>query len=81
MTLQELKKLAQDVERVTLYRAKGKTEWEVWAYDFEGSCTLGSFGNVLKSARTGTAKTYASLDRAFLALRAMGITAKIEIDG
>lgn len=72
---------SNDVGRVTLYRATQAEPWEVWAYDIEGSKTLSPWGNRLQGIRSGEPKTYTSLDRAYLAIRKMGFSGAIEIDG
>lgn len=87
MILNELKTLieAGDVGRVVLNRQR-ETEsvaWEIWAYDWpdSGKRTVKSFENVLITGRDKKHKTYTSLDRAWSALREIGYTGPIEIDG
>lgn len=88
MTQTELKKLidAGDIDHISFFNTH-TTEgaapcWEIWAYDYENETTVASFGNCLKnSTRKGSAKTYTSLDRAYIAIRQMGYVGKIEIDG
>ena len=73
-----------DVGSVVLNRA-GES-WEVWAYDPEDDGkgpirTIACWGNRLVAGRTGDAKTYTSLDRAYSALRKLGYAGPITIDG
>jgi len=89
MTPTEFKKLidAGNIDHITFFNAHASETdhapcWEIWAYDHDNETTVANFGNCLKnSTRKGSAKTYTSLDRAYIAIRQMGYVGKIEIDG
>lgn len=75
---------AGQVGTVILYTGPGVDGWEVWAHGHtnEGeNDPLSSWGNRLATTRQGQAKTYASLDRAYKAIRELGYRGQIQIDG
>jgi hypothetical protein len=83
MKLQELTRFIQsgDVGSIVLLRYPDADAWEVWAYDHTDSRTLAPWGNRLVAGRTGDAKTYTSIDRAYSAIRKLGYAGPITIDG
>jgi hypothetical protein len=94
MTNEELKKLieANDIGYIVLNdRWRDGNElakktigcaWEIWAFDYTDKKTVEAFGNVLtNSSRTKEKKTYASLNRAFEAVKKLGFKGKVLIDG
>jgi hypothetical protein len=82
MKQQELKKLinAGLVGSLSLLNQDGKS-WEVWASGKDGDdALLRAYGLNLKTER-GDIKTYTSLDRALVALRALGWNFDVIIQG
>jgi hypothetical protein len=81
MKLQELTRFVEsgDVGSIVFHRA-GEA-WEVWAYDHPDSGTLSPWGNRLVSGRTREPKTYTSLDRAHSAMRKLGYSGSMTIEG
>jgi len=86
MTRDEFSQFAalKDIDKVVFYRPFDRLDvqigWEVWAYDFEGSFAVSSFGNCLTTERNSPV-LYRSLDEAFAAVRASGFEAAITIEG
>jgi len=96
MTTNELKKLieAGEVDQVLIFSMyseihnpayavfEGGPLYSIFAYDHEGESVVGRFGNqLMNSSREAGAKTYTSLDRAYAAIRKLGWTGMIQIDG
>jgi hypothetical protein len=83
MKLQELTRFVEsgDVGSIVLLRYPDAEAWEVWAYDHPECRTLAPWGNRLVSSRTGDPKTYTSIDRAYSALRKLGYSGQMTIDG
>ena len=72
---------SRDVGSVVFLRYPDAEVWEVWVYDHSDARTLAPWGNRLVAGRTGEPKTYTSLDRAYSALRKLGYSGPISIDG
>lgn len=83
MKQQELERFIQsgDVGDICFQRDFWHDTWEVWIYDHQAKQTIAPWGNRLVSGRTGEPKTYTSLDRAWAAMRKLGFTGPISIDG
>lgn len=82
MNTKQFSELAKngDIARVTLFRRNG-TAYEIWAYgDDDTEREVNQYGNRLYSAKNEP-RTYASLDRAYAAIREMGYNQSITIDG
>lgn len=87
MKQQELERFIQsgDVGSITFNRFEDV--WEVWIDDHQPwgdeqeITTISRWGNKLVAGRTGAPKTYSSLDRAWAAMRKLGFTGPITIDG
>jgi hypothetical protein len=90
MVIEELKKLISsgDVGSVVFYYAKDAKAWEIWAYDHwlssddeKNPTTVAAFGNRLTGGRSKAPKTYTSIDRAYEAIKALGWSKKVTIEG
>lgn len=81
MKLQELTRFVESTDVGSIVFHRVGQAWEVWAYDHEEARTLSPWGNRLDAGRTGEPKTYTSLDRAHAAIRKLGYTGPISIDG
>jgi hypothetical protein len=87
MKLQDLTRFieSKDVGSITFTRFEDV--WEVWIDDHEPwgdeqeITTISRWGNKLVTGRTGEPKTYTSLDRAYSAMRKLGYSGSIKIDG
>lgn len=87
MKQKELQKMIEAgvVDTITFFRpikVDGSiiSDWEIWAEGIPGDNVVRLSGNQLLTER-GDVKTYSSLDRAFSAVRALGWTRKVEVDG
>lgn len=83
MKLQDLTRFIEsgDIGSIVFFRHPDSEPWEVHVYDHPDSRTLSPWGNRLVAGRTGEPKTYTSLDRAHAAMRKLGYTGQITIDG
>ena len=81
MKLQELTRFIASRDGGGIVFHRDGDAWEVWAYDHPDSGTLSPWGNRLVAGRTGEPKTYTSLDRAHSAMRRMGYTGPITVEG
>ncbi|MGZ4953548.1 MAG: hypothetical protein ACXV8Q_00430 [Methylobacter sp.] len=96
MTTNELKKLieAGEVNNIVIFNRystliapeyavmEGNPLYVIYAFDHEKSDVVSQFGEqLMNSSREAGAKTYTSLDRAYAAIRKLGWTGMIHIDG
>jgi hypothetical protein len=68
---------AGDITDIVLFKGAEGQSWQVHAY----GTVADKFGNKLMTGRTREPKTYTSIDRAYSALRELGYTGKITVDG
>lgn len=86
MKLQELTRFIASGDVGSIVFQRVEDAWEVWAYDPQDDGkgpirTIACWGNRLVAGRTGEPKTYTSIDRAYSALRKLGYSGQITIDG
>ena len=68
---------------VVMVWKEDESGWEIWAHGHEDNerDPLSAYGNRLTVARGRKAKIYKSIDRAREAIRALGYTGRITIEG